>query len=85
MLSLTKVQAQKLRSKLILMTAVKRNAKEYGYQVMHENGTVFVIRRMDTPLPLTCTQLCTASALAKFLGFASWSVRELTEPVQENL
>lgn len=85
MLSLTKVQAQKLRSKLIHMTAVKRNAKEYGYHVMHENGTVHVIRHIDTPLPLTCTQLCTASNLAKFLGFTTWSVRELTVPTPGNL
>ena len=77
MLSLTKLQAQKLRSKLILMTAVKRNKREYGFQLMHENGTVYVVRRIDTPLPLTCTQLDTASNLAKFLGFSSWSVREL--------
>jgi hypothetical protein len=79
MLSITKEQAKKLRAKLLHLTVVQRNDKDYGFQLMHESGTLYVLRMKDNPVPMTCTQLDTANNVAKFLGFDRWSVR-LLEP-----
>lgn len=77
MLGITKAQAKKLRDKLLHLTVIQRNDKDYGFQLMHENGTVYVLRMKDHPVPFTCTQLDTAKNVAQYLKFDRWSVRLL--------
>jgi hypothetical protein len=76
MLSITKQEAQKLRKNLLSMTAVRQSKddNEYTIELMHENGTVYFLRRLDN-YPYTTRQLDTAKCFADSLGLERFSVR----------
>lgn len=77
MLSIDKVQAKKLRAKLIQFTAVERSDGDYNIQMLHENGSIYSLRMVERPRPVIVARLDTAKNLAKSIGFDRWTVRHL--------
>lgn len=77
MLSIDKVQAKKLRAKLLQLTAIERPDGRFDINLMHENGTIYALRMIDNPRPVVVSQLSTAKNFAQYLGFNRWSVRML--------
>lgn len=77
MLSIDKVQAKKLRAKLLHLTAVERLDGNFDIHLMHENGTIYSLRMIERPRPVVVARLDTANNLAQFIGFKRWSVRLL--------
>ena len=76
MLSITKCEAYRLRKNLLAFTAVRKAStkNEYTIELLHEDGTVFLMRRIDSSIYST-TQLDTAKGIADGLGFERFSVR----------
>jgi len=76
MLSITKPEAYRIRASMLCMTAVRTSVdqNEYTIELMHENGTIYFLRRLDN-YPYTTRQLDTAKCFADILGLERFSVR----------